>query len=80
MFRLTQSPFVPFEATVQYHLQNYINTLKELVKQIMKDLYVDGLITGRDKLTDVEILKDTAIQYSKKQDFPCTNGTHISLN
>ena len=46
----------------------------------MKDLYVDGLITGRDKLTDVEILKDTAIQYSKKQDFPCANGTHISLN
>ena len=60
MFGLTQSPFV-LDATVQHHLQNYINTLEELVKQIMEDLYADYLITGGDKITDVQTLKDTAI-------------------
>ena len=57
---LTQSPFVP-DATVQHHLQNYIDTLEELVKQIMEDLYVDDLNIGGDKITDVQILKDTTI-------------------
>ena len=33
VFGFTQSPFV-LDATVQHHLQNYINKLEELVKQI----------------------------------------------
>ena len=61
MFGLTQSPLV-LDATVQHHLQNYINKFEELVKQIMQDLYVDDLITGGDKITDVQTLKDIAIQ------------------
>ena len=60
VFGLTQSPFV-LDATVQHHLQNYINKFEELVKQIMEDLYVDDLITGGDKITDVQTLKGTAI-------------------
>ena len=60
MFGLTQSSFV-LEATIQHHLQNYIKKFEELVKQIMEDLYVDNLITGGDKITDVQTLKDTAI-------------------
>ena len=51
--------------TAQHHLQNYTNTLEELVKQIMEDLYVDDLITGGDKVADEQILKDTAIQNFK---------------
>ena len=54
----TQSPFV-LDATDQYQLLNYIDTFEELVKQIMEDLYVDDLNTGGDKITDVQILKDT---------------------
>ena len=54
---------------VQHHLQNYINTLKELVKQIIENLYVDDLITGRDKITDVQILKDTLIKIFKGAGF-----------
>ena len=68
MFGLTQSPFV-LEATVQHHLQNYINKFEELVKQIMEDLYVDDLITGGEKITNVQTLKDTAIQIFKEAGF-----------
>ena len=32
------------------------------MKQIIEDLYVDYLITGGDKITDVQTLKDIAIQ------------------
>ena len=67
MFGLTQSPFV-LDATVQYHLQNYIK-FEELVKQIMEDLYVDDLITGGEKITNVQTLKDTAIQIFKEAGF-----------
>ena len=49
VFGLTQSPFV-LDATVEHHLQNYINTLEELVKQAMEDLYVHDLIAGWDKM------------------------------
>ena len=68
MFGLTQSPFV-LDATVQHHLQNYINKFEELVKQIMEDLYVDDLITGGEKITNVQTLKDTAIQIFKEAGF-----------
>ena len=68
VFGLTQSSFVP-DATVQHHLQNYIKKFEELVKQIMEDLYVDNLITGGDKITDVQTLKDTAIQIFKEAGF-----------
>ena len=68
MFGLTQSPFA-LDAIVQHHLQNYINTLEELVKQKMRDIYVDDLITGGDKITDVKILQDTAIQILKETGF-----------
>ena len=68
MFELTQSPFV-LDATVQHHLQNYINKYEELVKQIMEHLYVDDLITGRHKVTDVQTLKDTATQIFKEAGF-----------
>ena len=50
VFGLTQSPFV-LDATVQHHLENYIDKFEELVKQTMEDLYVDDLITGGDKIT-----------------------------
>ena len=68
VFGLTQSWFV-LDATVQHHLQNYIKKFEELVKQIMEDLYVDNLITGGDKITDVQTLKDTAIQIFKEAGF-----------
>ena len=65
MFGLTQPPFV-LDATVQHHLPNYINTIEELVKQIMEDLYVDDLITGGNKITEVKIIHSyTNIQRSK---------------
>ena len=48
VFGLTQSLFV-LEATVQHHLQNYINKFEELVKQIMEDLYVDDLLLEETK-------------------------------
>ena len=54
------------DATVQYHLQNYITTHEKLVKQIMEDLYVDDLSTGREKMTDVQ---NTAIQIFKEAGF-----------
>ena len=31
------------------------------MKQIMEDLYVDDSITGGEKITDAQILKNTAI-------------------
>ena len=65
VFRLTQSPLV-LDTTVQHHLQNYINKLEELVKQIMEGLYVDDLITGGDKIIDVQTLKPQLYKYSKK--------------
>ena len=65
MFGLTQSLFV-IDATVQHHLQNYINTLEDLAKQIMEDIYANNLITGGENITDVQILKDTAIQIFKQ--------------
>ena len=68
VFGLTQSPLV-LDATVQHHLQNYINKFEELVKQIMEDLYVDDLITGGEKITNVQTLKDTAIQIFKEAGF-----------
>ena len=64
MFGLTQSLFV-IEATVQHHLQNYINTLEDLAKQIMEDIYANNLITGGENIRDVQILKDTATQIFK---------------
>ena len=48
VFGLTQSPLV-LDATVQHHLQNYINKFEELVKQIMEDLYVDDLLLEETK-------------------------------
>lgn len=57
------------DATVQRDLQNYINKLEDLLKQIMEDLFVDDLITGCDKLTDVQTLKNTAIQIFRKSGF-----------
>ena len=68
MFGLTQSPFV-LDAAVQHQLQNYINALEELVKQVMEDLYVDDLVPGGDKIKDVQTLKDTAIQTFKEPGF-----------
>ena len=65
MFGLTQSLFV-IDATVQHHLQNYINTLEDLAKQIMEDIYANNLITGGENITDVQILKDTVIQIFKQ--------------
>ena len=65
MFGLTQSLFV-IDATVQHHLQDYINTLEDLAKQIMEDIYANNLITGGENITDVQILKDTAIQIFKQ--------------
>ena len=65
MFGLTQSLFV-IDARVQHHLQNYINTLEDLAKQIMEDICADNLITGGENITDVQILKDTAIQIFKQ--------------
>ena len=38
------------------------------------------MINGGNKITDIKILKDTAIQYSKKQDLSYASGTQISLN
>ena len=35
----------------------------------MEDLYVDVLITGCDKITDIQTLKNTAIQILKKSGF-----------
>ena len=64
MFGLTQSLFV-IGATVQHHLQNYINTLEDLAKQIMEDIYANNLITGGENIRDVQILKDTATQIFK---------------
>ena len=64
MFGLTQSLFV-IDATVQHHLQNYINTLEDLAKQIMEDIYANNLITGGENIRDVQILKDTATQIFK---------------
>ena len=36
------------------------------VKQIMEGLYVDDLITGGDKIIDVQTLKPPLYKYSKK--------------
>ena len=44
----------------------------------MENLYVDDLITGGDKITDVQTLKDTAIQIFKEAGFVLTSGTQIS--
>ena len=61
MFGLTQSPFI-LDATLQHHLQKYIDTLKELIKKVMDDFYVDDLISGGDDVTEVKSLKDTTTQ------------------
>ena len=42
---------------------------EELVKQIIEYLYLDDLITEGDKITDVQTLKDTAIQTFKEAVF-----------
>ena len=68
VLKLTQSTFA-LDVTVQHHLQNYVNILEELVKHKMEDLHVDYLITGGDKITDVKVLKDTAIQIFKEAGF-----------
>ena len=65
MFKLTQSTFA-LDVTVQHHLQNYVNMLEELVKHKME---VDYLITGGDRITDVKVLKDTAIKIFKEAGF-----------
>ena len=44
VFGLMQSPFV-LGTTLQHHLEKYINTYAEVMKQIIDDLYVDNLIT-----------------------------------
>ena len=46
-----------------------LNTLEELLKQKMSDIYVDDLTTGGDKITDVQILQDIAIQIFKEAGF-----------
>ena len=35
----------------------------------MEDIYVDDLITGGDKITDVQTLKDIAVQIFKEAGF-----------
>ena len=79
VFGLIQSPFV-LDATVQHHLQNYINKFEELVKEIMEDLYVDDLVTGGDKITNFQTIKTQLYKYSKKQGLSYTSGTQISLS
>ena len=39
------------------------------MKQIIEDLYVDDIITGGDKITDVQILKDTTTKIFKEAGF-----------
>ena len=68
VFGLTQSPFI-LDATLQHHLQKYIDTLKELIKKVMNDFYVDVLISGGDNVTEVKSLKDTPTQIFREAGF-----------
>ena len=45
----------------------------------MEDLFVDDLITGCDKLTDVQTLKTQLYKYSENQGFSYTSGIQISM-
>ena len=68
VFGLTQSPFT-LDASVQHHLKKYINEFKELIKQLMEDMYVNDLISGGNSVTDVKFLRDTAIQIFREAGF-----------
>ena len=68
VFGLTQSPFT-LDATVQHHLKKYINEFKELIQQLMEDMYVDDLISVGNNVTDVKFLRDTAVQIFREAGF-----------
>ena len=45
VFGLTSSPFL-LNGTIKHHLEKYLLTDKVLVKKLMKDFYVDDLVSG----------------------------------
>ncbi len=47
VFGLSSSPFL-LNATIRHHLESYEATQPDLVKKIMRSLYVDDLATGAD--------------------------------
>lgn len=45
VFRVSSSPFL-LNATIKYHLEQYLDTRPHLVESLLRSTYVDDIITG----------------------------------
>ena len=67
VFSLTQSPFI-LEGTLKEHFQYYINEYPTLIEAISEDMYVDNLVSGRNK---------NPLSYFEKADLICISDAQI---
>ena len=68
VFGLNQSPFI-LEGTLKTHFEKYENMYLELIRKIRDDMYVDDLVTGGERLQEVEKIKSHAIELFEKGGF-----------
>ena len=68
VFGLNQSPFI-LEGTLKTHFEKYENMYLELIRKIRDDMYVDDLVTGEERLQEVEKIKSHAIELFEKGGF-----------
>ena len=59
VFGLAQSPFL-LNGVIQQHLENLLSTYPNAVKEILKSLYVEDLLSGRPTIQNAKQLKREA--------------------
>ena len=59
VFGLAQSPFL-LNGVIQQHLENLLSTYPNAVKEILKSLYVDNLLSGGPTIQKAKQLKREA--------------------
>ena len=68
LFGLVQSPFL-LAGTLKQHLETLRTEYPKHVEEIMRSLYVDGIIAGEDTVDQLHELKGTAIGVFKVAGF-----------
>ena len=67
-FGLTQSPFI-LKGMLKEHFNNYKPVYLEVTENIRNDIYVDDLVSGRNILSEVEVIKQKSIELFAKGGF-----------
>ena len=68
IFKLSQSLFIA-EGTLRKHSENYRDSLREVIKAIEENIYIDDMVTGWSTLDEVKQINNSSVLIFQKGDF-----------